>query len=298
MSKSKGNAITPMDLLHEYGTDGFRYWAASARLGTDAAFDAGQMRIGRRLAIKILNASKFVLGVLARASAAAGGGAAGGGAAGGGAAGGGAAGGGAAGGGLSAVTRPLDRSMLAALAEVIERATAGLERYDHTTALEVTERFFWGFCDDYLELVKARAYAGDQSATAALALALSVLLRLFAPVMPFVTEEAWSWWHDGYVHRAAWPTAGEVAAGGDPGLLDATSIVLRAIRKAKSEAKLSMRTEVSNVRVAGPRASTVEAAADDLAAAGRAARISFQPGRSGDGLTESAESGLSVGVEL
>jgi valyl-tRNA synthetase len=281
MSKSKGNAVTPMDLLREYGSDGFRYWAASARLGTDAAFDTGQMRIGRRLAIKILNATKFVLGVLDRAP------------------GGPATGPGAPGlaEGPGAVTKTLDRSMLAALAVVIERATEAFEGYDHTGALEVTERFFWGFCDDYLELVKARAYSGDRSARAALALALSVLLRLFAPVMPFVAEETWSWWREGRVHLAAWPSADEVDAGGDPALLDATSVALRAIRKAKSEAKLSMRADVSRVTVSGPRASLVEAAADDVAAAGRAARIEFQAGAS-PGPAGPAEDGLSVHVEF
>jgi valyl-tRNA synthetase len=298
MSKSKGNAVTPMDLLREYGSDGFRYWAASARLGTDAAFDTGQMKIGRRLAIKILNASKFVLGVLDRARPAP-------------------AGPGTVRDGSSpadgpgAVTRPLDRSMLAALALVIERATEALERYDHTGALEVTERFFWGFCDDYLELVKARAYSGDQSAGAALALALSALLRLFAPVMPFVTEEAWSWWRDGHVHVAAWPSAGEIGTGGaggtggDPALLDATSVALRAIRKAKSEAKLSMRADVSLVTVSGPRAALVEAAADDLAAAGRAARIVFAADSPGDpdrdppgNQADGTENGLRVSAEF
>ncbi len=312
MSKSKGNAVTPVDLLDEYGTDGFRYWAASARLGTDAAFDAGQIRIGRRLAIKILNASKFVLGVVARGNLEVLG----------------------LGeetspgsrdrprGRLAAVTAPLDRSMLASLAAVIERATAALEGYDHTGALEATERFFWAFCDDYLELVKARAYSGDESALAALLLALDVLLRLFAPVMPFVTEEAWSWWQEGSVHRAAWPTVGEVAgadlraeraageraAAGDPGLLEATSVVLRAIRKAKSEAKLSMRAEVARVIVRGPRANAVASAVGDLAAAGRAARIDLLPGEpaapggaAGDspvGQPDTGDSGLVVEAEF
>jgi valyl-tRNA synthetase len=263
MSKSKGNAVTPMELLRTYGTDAFRYWAASARLGTDAAFDAGQMRIGRRLAVKILNASRFVLTVLDRGDRFDRGDVPG------------------IGGDetrRAAVTVPLDLSMLAALASVVECSTAAFEGYEHTAALEATERFFWGFCDDYLELVKARAYSGDPSARAALALALSVLLRLFAPVMPFVTEEVWSWWREGSVHRAAWPSAAELATGGDPALLEASSEVLRAVRKAKSEAKLSMRAEVSLVTVRGPGADAIRPAIGDLAAAGHAARIELHTG--------------------
>src|SRR5690606_24312110 len=139
-----------------------------------------------RLAIKVLNASKFALGF------------------------------GAADAGTpdpAAVTVVLDRAMLAGLAEVVDRATEALEAYDHTRALELTETFFWTFCDDYLELVKDRAYgSGDQtpspetvSARTALAFALDTLLRLLAPVLPFATEEVWSWWKEGSVHRAPWP---------------------------------------------------------------------------------------------
>jgi valyl-tRNA synthetase len=256
MSKSKGNVVTPMDLLHEHGSDAVRYWAASARLGTDAAFEVGQMKIGRRLAIKVLNASKFALsfGDLAQPVAL----------------------------DPALVTQTLDRAMLAGLADVVERATAALEAYDHTRALELTETFFWTFCDDYLELVKDRAYgAGAEavsresaSARAALGIALDVLLRLFAPVLPFATEDVWSWWRTGSVHRAPWPDAAPLrAAAGDvdPTVVGAAGAALAALRKVKSEAKVSMRTEISAVDVAVPAVlrAGVEVALDDVRAAGR-----------------------------
>ncbi len=257
MSKSKGNVVTPIDLLREYGSDAVRYWAASGRPGTDTAFDTGQIKVGRRLAIKILNASKFVLG-LGEAEEGA------------------------------PVTEPLDRAMLAALSGVVRDATESFEGYDYTRALERTERFFWEFCDDYLELVKARAY-GDgpeaQSARAALRTALSVLLRLFAPVLPFVTEEVWSWWRYGSVHRAPWPTTYEVGrameAPGDPELLRLAADALGQVRRAKSERKLSMKADVPLAEALGPAAvlDQLGAVADDLRAAGRIAKLDLLPDR-------------------
>ncbi|MFI6595220.1 valine--tRNA ligase [Nonomuraea sp. NPDC050536] len=232
MSKSKGNVTTPLGLLEEYGSDAVRYWAAGGRPGTDTAFDTGQIKVGRRLAIKILNASKFVLSFDEISGD---------------------------------VVEPLDLSMLAGLSEVVREATEAFEGYDYTRALEATERFFWSFCDDYLELVKARAYDGDASAVAALRQALDTLLRLFAPFLPFVTEEVWSWWRPGSVHRAEWPAAGAVE--GDPAVLTVASEVLRQVRKAKSAAKLSMRAEISRLTVSGP-AALVRLAQDDLCGAG------------------------------
>lgn len=252
MSKSKGNVVTPMGLLVEHGSDAVRYWAASARLGTDAAFEVGQMKIGRRLAIKVLNASKFVLGITEGAPAS-----------------------------PADVTAPLDRAMLAALADVVDVATEAFESYDHTRALEATETFFWTFCDDYLELVKDRAYGGERwsavataSAVAALGLALDTLLRLLAPTLPFATEEVWSWWREGSVHRASWPVAAplrEAADGVGPAGLPAAGRALAALRKVKSEAKVSMRVGIVRAELGVPAAELplVEAAADDVRAAGR-----------------------------
>jgi valyl-tRNA synthetase len=266
MSKSKDNVVTPMALLEQHGSDSIRYWAAGGRLGVDTAFDAGQLKIGRRLAIKILNASKFVLGFGAptvgspvSSSGALPVGSLG-----------------------AEVTEPLDLSMLARLRAVVEDATRAFEAYDHTRALEVTERFFWEFCDDYLELVKARAYGDDapaRSARAALRRALDVQLRLFAPVLPFVTEEVWSWWHEGSVHRAAWPDPAELdAPAGDPEVLAAVGEALSRVRRAKSEAKLSMRAEVTRLTVRGAQADAVRLAQDDLCGAGHVEEFVLDPG--------------------
>ncbi len=257
MSKSKGNVVTPAAMLDEHGSDAVRYWAASSRLGTDAAFDPQnpkQMKIGRRLAIKVLNAAKFVYSFEAPAGAVT---------------------------GPDAVTEPLDIDMLATLGEVVATATRAYEEYDHARALEVAEQFFWTFTDDYLELVKERAYgsqgeAGQASAVTALQLAIDVFLRLFAPVIPFATEEVWSWTHTSSVHRAPWPTVDELGVDAQHGgLLPLVSEALIGIRRAKTDAKASQKTPVSSAVIAGP--SLLELAAADLAAVGRIAQLTFEP---------------------
>jgi valyl-tRNA synthetase len=231
MSKSKGNVVTPMALLDEHGSDGVRYWAASGRSGTDTAFDSAQMKVGRRLAMKLLNASKFAL--------------------------------------MSPepqgpITAPVDRAMLRNLAALVDDATRALETYDYARALQRTEEFFWRFCDDYLELVKGRRYGeqtaeGAASANSALAAALSVMLRLFAPVLPFVTEEVWSWWQEGSIHGSAWPVRAELddlvagapaaVAEADQRVYDWAIEVLFEVRKQRSEAKQPMRVPISAVTV-------------------------------------------------
>ncbi|GII21127.1 valine--tRNA ligase [Planosporangium mesophilum] len=249
------DANPALETLERYGSDAVRYWAATGRPGTDLTFDEAQIRIGRRLATKLLNASRFVLG-LGAASALRD--------------------------GVAAVTEPLDRSLLAYLATTVESATAALDGYDHTGALTAAERFFWVFCDDYIELVKERAYAGSPSARATLALALSVQLRLFAPVLPYVTEEVWSWWRYGSVHRAPWPSARELTdAVGDRDVLTVTSAALHQVRRAKSDRRMSMKTAVPLAEVLGPASQLdlLALAEADLRAAGGIGRVDLLPGR-------------------
>jgi valyl-tRNA synthetase len=224
MSKSKGNVVTPLALLQEHGSDGVRYWAARGGPGVDTAFDPGQMKIGRKLAMKVLNVSKFVLAGDQP---------------------------------HGAVTEALDRGMLQNLAALVDDATAELEHYEYAKALAKIESFFWDFCDNYIEAAKSRRY-GDfgpdaaASASTAMRLALSVLLRLLAPYLSFVTEEVWSWTNSGSIHQAHWPTRDELVkvSGSDESARRAVlhlTDALNAIRKGKADHKVSIGTPVQQV---------------------------------------------------
>lgn len=259
MSKSKGNVVVPTDVLNDFGADAVRYWAASAKLGADTAYEIAQMKIGRRLAIKLLNASKFVLNLGATEANV-----------------------------LTADTavlsNPLDRGLLAQLSEVVSASTAAFEKYDYARALQITESFFWHFTDDYVELIKDRAYGasgeeGQASVLAALATTLDSLLRLFAPFLPFATEEVWGWWRTGSVHRAPWPTAVGVDDG-DTSLLATVGDALSGIRKAKSEAKVKQRTQVlaATVTASEVEAAQLTAGLSDLKAAANALELTVAVG--------------------
>ena len=259
MSKSKGNVVVPTDVLNEYGSDAVRYWAASAKLGADTAYEIAQMKIGRRLAIKLLNASKFVLNLGATENSVVST-------------------------DLSVLTNPLDRAVLAQLSDVIAQATKAFDNYDYARALQITESFFWQFTDDYVELIKDRAYgaAGETeqaSVLAALATTLDSLLRLFAPFLPFATEEVWGWWRTGSVHRAEWPAALEIT-GGDTTMLGTVGIALSGIRKAKSEAKVKQRTEVLSATITANASlvAQLKAGLGDLKAAANAQEITLETG--------------------
>ncbi len=261
MSKSKGNVVTPIHLIEEHGADAVRYWAASGRPGTDTAFDPQQMKVGRRLAVKLLNASKFALSDLPAQG--------------------------------EALTHPLDRAMIARLAEVVEEAGRSFDEYDYARALQRSEELFWWYCDYYLELVKGRRYDPSPevaaSASRALRISLSVFQRLFAPFLPFVCEEVWSWWQEGSVHRASWPEAAalrEEAAAPDGAAdreeiaLEVTADVLREVRKAKSQAQRPMRAPVARVLVCdgAERLEALGLGQDDLLQAGAIATLESRAG--------------------
>ena len=231
MSKSKGNVVVPTEILDKYGSDAVRWRAAMARPGADSPFDETQMKVGRRLATKILNASKLVLNLPGNDPDSW---------------------------SLDEVRDPVDLSMLQTLFGVVHLATQALDEYEYTDALEATERFFWTFCDDYIEFVKERAYgedgrlaSGTQSARSALGIALDILLRLFAPFCPFVTEEVWSWWHDDSIHRSSWPVVERELVDADMGVLETVSAVLIGVRGAKSAAKTSMKSPVESMAISG-----------------------------------------------
>ena len=270
MSKSKGNVVVPNKPIKQFGADAVRYWAASARLGLDATYDEGQMKIGRRLAIKLLNATKFALAIgredenhhvgspaVAHWDPA-------------------------------DVTEPLDRAVMAKMALVIRQATNALNSYEHSKALEVIESFFWQFCDDYIELVKNRAYgtadstgktpseAAVKSARTTLGLGLDTFARLLAPYLPYATEEVWSWMHagEGSVHRAAWPKPEpyeQATFKVSPDVLTYAGEALAALRKIKSEAKVSMKTPILSVTLdaVDDAADSIKSTLGDIAEAGR-----------------------------
>ena len=260
MSKSVGNVITPGHLLQEHSADGVRYWASRARLGADTAFDEGVMKVGKRLCTKLFNASRFVISQLERVDA-----------------------------DISAygpeqVTTEVDRDLFARLKKTVAAAEKAFEKFDYAAALEATEKEFWAFCDDYLELVKRRSYGEEdnedrRSALATLALSLKMFLRLFAPFLPFMTEEIWSWRFAasedkaGSVHVAAFPTPQEYAAIEEPTVpncYEAGVEVLVKIRSAKTEGKKSLRWPVAQLTVRGSQENldALKVALDDVLEAG------------------------------
>jgi valyl-tRNA synthetase len=270
MSKSKGNVVTPLHHLETYSADAVRYWAARARAGVDTTYDESIFKVGQRLVTKLFNAGRFVVDRLAavdESHLAA-----------------------------TAITAELDRGFVARLREVIAEATQSYEQFDWARALESVEAFFWAeFCDDYVELVKGRTYLdtldeGRLSALATLQLGLSILLRLFAPVVPTITEELWSQrfaipdsrWRS--IHTSPWPTGAELELVRSPahrGAFATARLILGEIRRRKGHAKVSARWPVSRLLVAAPETDllVVRSILDDVRAAGAIQEVELQDSR-------------------
>jgi valyl-tRNA synthetase len=279
MSKSRGNVVTPLRLLQTYSADAVRYWAARARPGVDTAYDETVFKVGQRLVTKLFNAGRFVLGRLGtiddRQLA------------------------------PSAITTELDRGFVARLRELIVEASGAYAQFEWTRALEGVESCFWAeFCDDYVELVKARTYhesldEGRLSALASLRLGLSILLRLFAPLVPTITEELWSQRfaipdsRQRSIHTSPWPTPAELDAvqpPAHPGSFETARLILGDIRRQKGHAKVSARWPVVQLRVTAPETEllVVRSILDDVSAAGAIQEVELQ----------AAPEGWSVDVHL
>ncbi|MCA1707272.1 MAG: valine--tRNA ligase, partial [Actinobacteria bacterium] len=262
MGKSRGNAMVPTEMLEEFGADAVRYWSASAKLGVDTTIDKNVFREGKRLVTKLLNAGRLIKGYE---------------------------------GSGGPPTHPLDRALLARLRKVVQEADKRWTSWDHAAALAVTESWFWSdFTDNYLELSKARSYAGDASALGTLRLALDVVLRLLAPVLIYATEEVWN---DGRepqasVHIAQWPTPDELE-GEDGGGFDAAVIVLSQIRKAKSDASVSIKFPVRNLQVRGPAAQLriLEGVLSDVLTTGSVENYELLPDQTAESLAASVTLG-------
>jgi valyl-tRNA synthetase len=219
-----------MEFVEQFTADGVRYWAANARLGTDTAFDQKMLKVGKRLVTKLFNAGKFVLANEGE---------------------------------KTAVTEELDRAFLYQLEQLVEQATQFLEEFDFANALSAIEKFFWqSFTDTYLELAKNRAKGlggvseGQRnSAVTSLRLGLNVILRLFAPMLPYITEEVWSWafaketdWPE--IHKAAWPGKAdfqEIEAPQSSESFDLAIAGVTEVRKYKTEQGISIARELEQL---------------------------------------------------
>ena len=237
MSKSKGNVVTPIDLLSKHSSDAVRYWAARAKLGYDIAFEEQVMDQGRKLVMKIFNASKFVANIVGQSN-------------------------------VNPttddiyanITNPTDKAWLTKISNLVEASIKSFNNLDYYLSLEATEKGFWDFCDNYLELVKARAYnEEDKSAVSALIITIETFLKLFAPFCPFITEEvfqcrAWKKEEEKSIHNQPWPKVESYKAmiAEDYALYEALVVISSDIRKAKTEAGKNLKTPVKELVINAP----------------------------------------------
>ena len=233
MSKSKGNVITPINLIEKYSADAVRYWAGRARLGIDATFEEKVMDQGKKLCNKFFNASKFVFNIVEQS-------------------------------GVditqdyrSNITNDLDCAWIAKMSTCVENSRRLFGLNDYAGALEATEKLFWDFCDNYLEIVKGRAYSADNtSAVSTLMLSIDLFCLMFAPFLVFITEEVYQarpWGIDANsIHIQLYPDVKSyVSFGKSYDLYTAVVSVVEKVRKAKSEQQKSVKTPVLSLTICG-----------------------------------------------
>ena len=270
ISKSKGNAPSdPNELIAKHGADAVRYWALSAKLGTDYPYSEEDLASGRRLCVKLWNAARLVLPHLAGRDPSA----------------------------PQAPGRTVDAGIRARLAWTVAEATDLLDAYEFGLAKKRVEEFFWGdLCDNWLEMAKDRLYdaaperlAERRSAQAAAYDVLWTVIRLLAPFVPHVAEAVHQAHFRGAegmasVTRAPWPSATRPAAE-DPALLawDAAVRSLAALRRWRSEHKVSPAKPIPRARLTLPAAlhARWEEVARDVSAAARVTALEAVPGPEG-----------------
>lgn len=255
MSKSVGNVITPMDVIEKYSSDSVRYWAARARLGIDTAYEEQIMDQGKKLAMKLFNASRFVFTITEQSKATV------------------------QPDYIKDITDPLDLAWKAKMESTIEAATNYFAKNEYAGALEQTEKCFWNFCDNYLEIVKERAYNSENpSAVATLMYTIDTFLSLFAPFCPYITEEVyqcrpWGETKGASLHVTHWPKTSGMDQ--NTSLYDDTVAVVEMVRKTKADAKRSLRTTVIDLVIAGQSVDTLKLAESDIKNVTKAQKVEF-----------------------
>ncbi|MEM4270741.1 MAG: valine--tRNA ligase, partial [Candidatus Pacearchaeota archaeon] len=224
MSKSKGNIIRPQDVMEKYGSDAIRYWAASSKLGEDFDYQEKDVITGKKFIIKISNAANFVFSNIKYQKQA-------------------------------PKLQETDRIFLVQLNNLIKQVTEKFENYDYCGAKLIIDNFFWhSFCDNYLEIIKSRVYSGNEkekaSASYTLYNSFLTIIKLMAPITPFITEEIYQKYFRVYeksrsIHLESWPIPIKIEEKKDDNYnWDKLIEIISKVRQAKSEAKKSVKAEI------------------------------------------------------
>jgi len=223
MSKSKGNGISPESVIKEYGADPLRFWAAGSKLGEDLDYQEQDLIAGKKTVTKLWNASKFVFMNLEDYN-----------------------------GKKPKKLEKIDQEFLEHLENTIKATTKYFETYNYSQSKLTIENFFWNdFTDNYIEIIKKRVYQGTGearlSAQYTLHKSLLTILKLFAPIMPFVTEEIYQIYFkktekDKSIHISKWPKSKQETKVSEPFITFCK--ILAKVRQAKTNAQKSMNSEI------------------------------------------------------